>query len=210
MIEKKKKLVLFDLDGVLIDSKSNMRQTWELVSNEFGLFIPFENYFSNIGRPFRDILSIIGVTEQQFDIENRYNQLSSQIIGQIKIFSGAQQYLQFLQESDILIGIVTSKEKERAQKILNKFKNQFSVVRTPDGICRGKPAPDHLLMAVALENVDPSETLFVGDMDVDSIAAKRAGIDYVHASWGYGSCGEDEYQLKVFSDINKYIFGSKK
>lgn len=206
----KKKLVLFDLDGVLIDSKSNMRLTWELVSDEFGLTVPFENYFSKIGRPFQDILSIIGVNEHQFDIEKRYNQLSSETIAQVEIFSGAQEYLQFLQESDILIGIITSKEKKRAQKILDKFENQFSVIRTPDGICRGKPAPDHLLMAAALKNVDPSETLFVGDMDVDSIAARRAGLDYVHASWGYGSCGEGDYQLQVFSDMSQYIFGSKK
>ncbi|MDC3234547.1 HAD family hydrolase [Candidatus Puniceispirillum sp.] len=207
MAIKKKKLVLFDLDGVLIDSKSNMCRTWELVSAEFGLAVPFENYFSNIGRPFRDILSIIGVTERQPDIEMRYNEVSSENIAQIEIFPGAQEFLHFLEENDILIGIVTSKEKKRVQKILQRFENRFSVIRTPDGICRGKPAPDHLLMAVALENVDPSETLFVGDMDVDSIAAKRAGVDYVHASWGYGSCGERDYQLQEFSDMDQYIFG---
>ena len=206
----KKKLVLFDLDGVLIDSKSNMRQTWEYVSKEFGLTVPFENYFSNIGRPFREILSIIGLTEYQFEIENRYNQLSSETIAQVKIFSGAQEYLQFLEQSNILIGIVTSKEKKRVQKVIEKFENQFSIIRTPDGICRGKPAPDHLLMAIALQNVDPSETLFVGDMDVDALAAKRAGVDYLHASWGYGSCGDFDCQLQVFSDINKYILGGKK
>ena len=94
MIVKKKKLVLFDLDGVLIDSKSNMRQTWELVSDEFGLTVSFESYFANIGRPFRDILSIIGVNEHQFDIEKRYNKLSYETIAQVKIFSGAQKYLQ--------------------------------------------------------------------------------------------------------------------
>ena len=48
----KKKLVLFDLDGVLIDSKSNMRRSWECVIEEFALTVPFETYFSNIGRPF--------------------------------------------------------------------------------------------------------------------------------------------------------------
>lgn len=207
MVIKKKKLVLFDLDGVLIDSKANMCRTWGLVSAEFGLSVPFENYFSNIGRPFREILSIIGVMEHQSDIEMRYNELSSENIAQIEIFSGAQEFLNFLEENDISIGIVTSKDKKRTQQILKKFQNRFSVIRTPDSICRGKPAPDHLLMAIALENVDPSEALFVGDMDVDSIAAKRAGIDYVHASWGYGTCGVYDYQLQEFSDMDQYIFG---
>ena len=108
-----------------------------------------------------------------------------------------------------MIGIVTSKQKERTKKILELFNNKFSVIRTPDGICRGKPAPDHLLMAAAIENVDPSETLFVGDMGVDSMAARRAGFDYVHASWGYGACASGDVQVRKFSDLIQYIRGEK-
>lgn len=206
----KKKLVLFDLDGVLIDSKSNMHRTWERVVEEFGLDVPFENYFSNIGRPFREILSIIGVKERQIDIERRYNELSAETIAQVEIFSGAQKLLNLLEENGILIGIVTSKEEKRAQLILDKFENRFSIICTPNSVYRGKPAPDHLLMAVALKNVDPSETLFVGDMKVDSIAARRAGVDYVHASWGYGSCYIGDVQLQAFSDMHQYVFGDEK
>ncbi|MEE2746375.1 MAG: HAD family hydrolase [Pseudomonadota bacterium] len=206
----KKKLVLFDLDGVLIDSKSNMRRSWECVVEEFGLAIPFEEYFSNIGRPFGEILAIIGVTERQIDIERRYHELASEAVALITIFSGAQDLLDFLEDNQILIGIVTSKQKERTQKILELFNNKFSVIRTPDGVCRGKPAPDHLLMAAAIENVDPSEILFVGDMAVDSMAASRAGVDYVHASWGYGACAEGDIQVSKFSDLIQYICGDRK
>jgi phosphoglycolate phosphatase len=206
----KKKLVLFDLDGVLIDSKLNMHRTWECVVEEFGLTVPFENYFSNIGRPFREILSIIGIKERQFDIERRYNELSCETIARVKIFPGAQEFLNLLEENDIFIGIVTSKEEKRTQLILEKFENRFSIICTPNSICRGKPAPDHLLMAVALKNVDPAEALFVGDMDVDSMAAKRAGVDYVHVSWGYGSCGEGDVQVQEFADMDQYIFGDEK
>ena len=45
------KLVLFDLDGVLIDSKENMRCAW-IVKKKFNLKQSFENYFKNIGLPF--------------------------------------------------------------------------------------------------------------------------------------------------------------
>ena len=39
---------------------------------------------------------------------------------------------------------------------------------------------------MAESETDPAETLYVGDMPTDREAADRAGIDYVHASWGYG------------------------
>ena len=128
----------------------------------------------------------------------------------METFPGAQEFLNFLEENEILVGIVTSKEEKRAQLVLKKFENQFSIICTPNGVCRGKPAPDHLLMAAALKNVDPSETLFVGDMVVDSLAAKRAGVDYVHVSWGYGSCNEGDVQVWEFADINQYIFCGEK
>ena len=59
------KLVLFDLDGVLIESRENMEVSWSAVQSAFGIDIPFEDYFKNIGRPFNDILKLIGVKTKE-------------------------------------------------------------------------------------------------------------------------------------------------
>ena len=53
---KKKTLYLFDLDGVIIDSKKNMKISWETANNKFELKRSFKQYFSFIGRDFKDIL----------------------------------------------------------------------------------------------------------------------------------------------------------
>ena len=53
---KDKNLYLFDLDGVIIDSKKNMKISWNSVNNKFRLNKPFKEYFSLIGRDFQDIL----------------------------------------------------------------------------------------------------------------------------------------------------------
>ncbi len=52
----KKKIILFDLDGVLIDSKKNMLKAWKKVQKKHGIEIKFKKYFENIGLPFQDIL----------------------------------------------------------------------------------------------------------------------------------------------------------
>ena len=48
--------ILFDLDGVLFDTKKNMEKSWNDVNKNFNLKIKFEDYFSKIGVPFQKIL----------------------------------------------------------------------------------------------------------------------------------------------------------
>ena len=57
----RKKLVLFDLDGVLVDSKKNMQHSWDLTSKQFDLNVPFSRYFSFVGKPFKDILKSLRI-----------------------------------------------------------------------------------------------------------------------------------------------------
>ena len=57
----KKKLIVFDLDGVLIDSKSNMNAAWIAVMEKHNIQVTFEEYFQLIGRPFVDILSALSI-----------------------------------------------------------------------------------------------------------------------------------------------------
>jgi len=55
-MKKTKKLFVFDLDGVLINSQSNMLYSWEKTCEKFNLKIPFREYFKLIGIPFEKIL----------------------------------------------------------------------------------------------------------------------------------------------------------
>ena len=60
-----KKLILFDLDGVLLNSKRNMELSWDAVCERHDVNVEFEDYFSNIGRPFKDILNILNIKANQ-------------------------------------------------------------------------------------------------------------------------------------------------
>lgn len=182
---KDKKLVLFDLDGVILDSKINMSLSWEIVRNEHKVPIPFEKYFELIGRPFQEIMELLGLQDRSEDIESTYVEASIRNADKLMFYSGAYEVLISLSQSGYRLGIVTSKDSERARQVIEKLGVKFSTVQTPNDECRGKPAPDHLLMAMAKTNTDPKETVYVGDMSVDHDAAFRAGIDYLHAKWGY-------------------------
>ena len=47
-----KKIYLFDLDGVILDSKKNMNLAWNSVRKELGIEVEFKEYYSKIGIPF--------------------------------------------------------------------------------------------------------------------------------------------------------------
>jgi phosphoglycolate phosphatase len=201
-----KKLVLFDLDGVLLDSKINMLLSWNAVREKHNIETEFKNYFENIGRPFQEILDILDIKENQNDIAKTYNKASKAMISKVSFYEGSKSVLNQLAEKGLKTGIVTSKETLRCNLFLDLLGFEFDIVQTPNEILQGKPAPDHLLYAMSKLEVGAADTIYVGDMDVDFLAAKNANIDFIHAMWGYGFCGdENTIKLKEISQLLEII-----
>jgi HAD superfamily hydrolase (TIGR01549 family) len=200
-----KQLILFDLDGVLLHSRENMRQAWEAVQTKTGLDIPFEDYFSRIGRPFKDIMACIGVKGDIARIEKIYMTASFDFLSQATFFPGVSEALSEITRMSVKMGVVTSKDAPRTKAVLKQLTVPFASVQCPNDRLRGKPAPDHLLMAMAEAGVDPADTLFVGDMETDWQASRRAGIDYVHAAWGYGPIPESVTALESILQLPNHI-----
>jgi phosphoglycolate phosphatase len=198
-----KKAVLFDLDGVLLNSRPNMERAWQDVRENSGVSVDFEDYFKNIGRPFSDILAILGLQDRADEIESVYSQSSKDNFDLATFYPFVVESLQKLEDHGIKLGIVTSKNQERTNIVLKRLPVKFSSVQTPNPCFRGKPAPDHLLAAMADLNVDPKDSLFVGDAEVDAMAALRAGVDYCHANWGYGETKLDH--VTFLNDIQSLL-----
>lgn len=188
-------LVLFDMDGVLLNSKDNMRVAWAAVQRELHVTVPFEHYLEKIGTPFAEIMSTLGLQNLATEASHIYFSASRQHDALLKWYPSINELLVNLSLHGHKLGIVTSKDGRRARELLSQLPIVFDTVQTPETGLRGKPAPDHILMACALTNTDPSETLFVGDMPVDYHAARRAGVSFCHASWGYGDVPEGDCEI---------------
>ena len=107
---KKKKLLIFDLDGVLIDSKPNMKFAWNMVCKKFNIKAQFDQYFQHIGIPFSDILSKLEVNQNQIEIEEYFVLNSLLKIDEIKPFPNVVSTLKKLKKIKKKIGILTSKD----------------------------------------------------------------------------------------------------
>lgn len=183
------RLVLWDLDGVLFHTLPVMQLAWQRVRDEYRISALFDDYAEHLGRPFADILQLLGLElphGQSARIEATYRTASAEHSHLAEPSSGMVETLHRLAADDLIMGVVTSKSRETAVPLLDRLACPFAVVRTA-GRERGKPAPDPLLLAVTDVGVDPAEAVYIGDMAVDEQAARRAGIPYVHAGWGYGA-----------------------
>lgn len=180
------KLVAFDLDGVLLESKENMRYAWTSTAQEFGLDVGFEEYFSKIGQPFPEILAALGISERHAEIEAAFCAKSLQALDRVTLVEGVVEALERIKSVGMQTAIVTSKDAIRTEMMVKSIREYIDHIVCPTAGLRGKPAPDQILQACLLGNVDPGNVLYVGDMAVDHVAARRAGTAYAHAAWGYG------------------------
>lgn len=201
---RNKKLAIFDLDGVLLNSRANMEVAWQAVRSGLGVTTPFDDYFALIGRPFKDIMALLNLSAVAAEAERIFRMTSMEGIKLASFYNGVVPTLETLSARGWSLAVVTSKDKLRTGAILATLPVEFASIQTPEPRFRGKPAPDHLLLAMAEAKHDPAESFYVGDMDADYEAARRAGIDYVHASWGYGIRPNDQcLALDQFTDLLK-------
>lgn len=170
--------VLFDLDGTLIDSASDICNSANYVLEKHGLSLyEIEQIRPLIGLPASEIFTSGGLSK---DIENAvetFREHLGQTGGDPKIvYPGVLEGLDYLKNLSVPMAVATNKPTELAKIVLKRsgLFDYFSVVQGSDAL-NAKPAPDILIKA-ALEIKSPiSTTWMVGDSHVDIQASKAAG-----------------------------------
>jgi len=203
---KKFKIFIFDLDGVLVDSKNNMQFSWQAVNNKFNIKIDFKDYFNLIGRPFEDMLDILKIRKELFSkIKLQYNQSSIKKIHLIKFYPFTLSVIKKLKKSNCKIIIVTSKQLKRTKIILKEYLYLFDLIVCPKKNLKGKPSPDQLNYAIKKLKLKKNDCVYIGDTEVDYYAAKFAKIDFLFADWGYGPNPKEKY-LSISNIKNLFDF----
>ena len=112
----------------------------------------------------------------------------------------------FSRYKKFIIGIITSKNKIRVNKILKKLKIKFDFIYTPDDLKRGKPHPDAIIEIKKKFNVKSSEIIYLGDTKYDLKFSKNSKINFLFAKWGYGSIvGKKVNKIKKISEIYNFL-----
>lgn len=201
------KLLIFDLDGVLVNSKLNMEEAWKKTKSKFKLKPDFEDYFKFVGLPFEKILLNIGIKTKHKEIKSCYSKISRQKINLIKPYKGLNETINYLKKNGIKVGIVTSKDKARSKQIVKKFRIKIDKIISPTLRLKGKPSPDQLNEMIKKFKIKKKFVTYVGDTDHDIQSAKRAGIFFIFAQYGYSKkIIRSKYKIQKFSDLKKIIY----
>jgi len=197
---------IFDLDGVIFDSLANMELSWNMASNEYSIPISFQNYANHLGKPFKSILAALGVHENHNAIENCFKSHSISNMNLVKPYIDIEDFLGFLIEKGFTISVFTSKDEHRAKILLGNFPIKFADIQSNKTGIPGKPNPEQILLTMQKLSLKPSEVIFIGDMNVDLLTARNAGIQFIHAGWGYGKINnENVCSVKTILDLKKTI-----
>ena len=195
-----KKIIIFDLDGVLIDSIINMKLSWAKVMLEYKIKKNFSDYSRYIGLPFETILKKLRIKKNLKEIEFLYNEVSLENINKILLYKGVSGILNFLKKK-YKIAIVTSKNKKRTKIILKKLKLNINIVISPNIKFKGKPSPDSIFEVLKISNIKKKkQAIYVGDMKTDFLTAKNAGITYIQSNYGYSNF-KHKYSINCINEL---------
>ena len=193
-----------------------MEVSWNCVQNKFNLNISFNEYRKHLGKPFKNILLSLGITNNFKKIKSCYDSASIKYINKIRPYPHVLNTLKKIVKEGKEIAIVTSKDKKRSKMIVKKlFKGiNFSMIITPEKNFKSKPDPDLILKTLNSLNYEPSDALYCGDTPVDFETAKKAKVAFIFATYGYAKLQfklffrfykKKPYKIKVFSDLLKII-----
>ena len=176
--------VIFDMDGLAIDSEPSFIFAWRLAADIFGAHLEDELLRRILGHPAGGVESALQqAIGAKFDSQ-RFRLLAAQFWREhvetlgISPMPGLTALLELLIRCRIPYALATNSDWHSASQCLclSGLQNHFPLAVTRDQVEAGKPEPDLFLNAARLMGVDASECLVLEDSAVGLLAASRAGM----------------------------------
>jgi beta-phosphoglucomutase len=174
--------IIWDLDGVIIDSAEEHRRAWQRLAREENVKMTDDDFWSTFGKRNNDIFAIIWgplSSEQAQELGNRKETYFRDLIRHSATpLPGSMELMQSLHEAGYLQALASSAPIENIQLIsevlgLGRY---LSALVSGETVPLGKPAPDIFLKAAQQLRIEPSYCLVIEDAVAGVEAAHAAGM----------------------------------
>ena len=175
------KAIIFDVDGVLVDSMYFQAEAWVKAFNEVGINITRRDIYelegSNDSRLIKAIFKKAGREPEPTQLEQLPEKKREFFeLNQIKPYEGIQDCLKELKQH-FKLAMVSGSRREMVENTVNKFfPDCFDVIITGSDHERGKPDPDPFLTALEKLDLNKNECIVVENAPLGITAARRAGL----------------------------------
>ncbi|MDO4467059.1 MAG: HAD family phosphatase [Bacillota bacterium] len=176
--------VLFDMDGLLIDSEVLWAKVFQKMLVPFGKNIPLQHYVQCYSG--RTIVENMEGLVEEYGLPYSTEEAVKRVLAfedeeeanGVPLKPGAKVLIDYLKENQYKIVLATSSKRDRAINILtqNGIFSKFDGIACGDQVENGKPAPDIFLKAMEIVDADPKHTLVLEDSSSGILAARSANV----------------------------------
>ncbi|KAA5607642.1 HAD-IA family hydrolase [Roseospira marina] len=188
------RLVVFDVDGTLVDSQHNIIAAMAMACEGAGVAVPPASATRGIiGLSLGEAIAAVTPAAdpaQRARVETLYKEafftLRSRPDHEEPLFPGALEMIDAVEAGGALLGIATGKSRRGVAAALERhgLEGRFLTVQTADE-GPGKPHPAMLMRAMVEVGAEPSDTSMIGDTSFDMTMARAARVDAIGVAWGY-------------------------
>lgn len=210
MKEKKYQAVVFDLDGTLLNTLEDLKDSVNYALRAFGM----------PERTHEEIRSFVGnglsVLVERAVPMGRENPRYEEVFGLVRsyyqlhcndktdLYPGVKKLLGELKKRSFQLAIVSNKYHEGVQELKKQYFEGLVETAVGEQEAKGirkKPEPDMVLCALKSLGVTREQAVYVGDSEVDIQTAQNTGMDCIAVEWGFRTRREQELAGgKVFAD----------
>lgn len=217
----RKKLVIFDLDGTLLDTSHDLMDSMNGMLKYYGYpLISLQQTKQYIGDGARNfVLRSLPENGKEFidDALKRYNEIyNASGSPKTRLYDGMEAVLQELKERGVLIAIASNKPQTSTDEIYKKYLSGYAfdfIYGKRDGFDH-KPSKECGEYILKTLNVTKDNCVIVGDGDADVVFAKNLGCPIISVTWGYRNkeqlfcAGGDAFvdsPTSLIEEINNYL-----
>lgn len=190
------RLVMFDLDGTLLDSVPDLAAAVDSMLQQLGLPLAGIDKVRNwVGNGARLLVERALLSQREGVAAAGDNEAALALFMQAyadnhrftRVYPGVLECLDWFTAQQIQLAVITNKPQRFVGPLLEEkgLAGYFRWVISGDTLSRQKPDPEALLHVMQAAGVEPSQCIFVGDSRNDVLAARAAGVPCIAVSYGY-------------------------
>ncbi len=187
--------IIFDMDGVVLDSREFIHQAFENVLTARGVETTRQQMAAVTGKPIRAMYELLAPQHDAAELETAHIEHHDAHLHLLQAYEGGREVLTQLRDAGYRIGMFTGSYTAMALDRLQRFELEefFEVIIGADKCSEHKPSPDGLLRCLGELSCAPADAIYIGDGIGDMLAGKASGV---RATIGitHGMSSKDELQ----------------
>ncbi len=203
------KIIIFDMDGTLVDSQKDITISINHVRElEYNLPPVEENFVvESINKEIRNLPKLFyGTSDYEYNAKVIFDQhYAKQCVRNTYLYNGISEILQKLSKSGVKMSVATNASTKFAQIMLKHLKvdKHFDMIIGADKVKYSKPNPQMIEEILNFYNFNKNNdnAWMVGDNSKDMLSAKNADINSVFATWGFSPNGNHDKLISEPKEI---------